>query len=552
MSSQRGYFTADEVRAAEAELFTRVPEGMPMHRAAYGLATVVASELRARTGGIAGRSVLLLVGSGDNGGDVLWAGSMLRRRGVAVSALLLNPERAHAKGLAALRKAGGRIRTAADVLRADDASSATSGDAGSIPAGAGGATRASSLGRGAVGSSPVGSAGVAELSSAGSSSAGSSSGAPILDETGFGAPDLVIDGIVGISGRGPLRPMAAEIVAALDVPIIAADLPSGVDPDTGAVTGPAVRAEVTVAFGAYKPVHALAAPYCGRIELVPIGLRLPEANLAALEPAEIGARWPIPGHTDDKYTQGVTGICAGSATYPGAAVLCTGAAVAATSGMVRYAGTGAAEVLDHFPEVIAAQDISSTGRVQAWVFGPGAGTDTDARKRLAEILATDLPVVVDADGLTLLAADPDLVRGRTAPTVLTPHAGEFARLAGQEVGQDRVAAVRELAESWQLTVLLKGRATLVATPGRRVLVNEAGGSWAATAGAGDVLSGIIGALLAAGYDPAWSAAAAARVHALAANLAAHENHPSAAPTSASPLLDHVRPAIRTLRTLAAK
>ncbi|MEV4236842.1 MULTISPECIES: NAD(P)H-hydrate dehydratase [unclassified Nocardia] len=494
MSSQRGYFTADEVRAAEAELFTRVPEGMPMHRAAYGLATVVASELRARTGGITGRSVLLLVGSGDNGGDVLWAGSMLRRRGAAVTAVLLNPERAHAKGLAALRKAGGRVRTASDVLRADGANY--------------------------------------EINSA--------------------APDLVIDGIVGISGRGPLRPSAAELVAALDVPIIAADLPSGVDPDTGAVTGPAVRAEVTVAFGAYKPVHAMAAPYCGRIELVPIGLRLPEPNLAALEPAEIGARWPIPGPTDDKYTQGVTGICAGSATYPGAAVLCTGAAVAATSGMVRYAGTGSAEVLGHFPEVIAAQTIASTGRVQSWVFGPGAGTDTDAHKRLAEILATDLPVVVDADGLTLLASDPDLVRSRTAPTVLTPHAGEFARLTGQELGQDRVAAVRDLAESWQLTVLLKGRATLIASPGRPVLVNEAGGSWAATAGAGDVLSGIIGALLAAGYDPAWSAAAAARVHALAANLAAHENHPSAAPTSASPLLDHLRAAIRTLRTVAGK
>lgn len=551
MSSQRGYFTADEVRAAEAELFARVPEGMPMHRAAYGLATVVASELRARTGGIAGRSVLLLVGSGDNGGDVLWAGSMLRRRGVAVTALLLNPERAHTKGLAALRKAGGRIRTASDVSRAADASSAGLINAGSGSTGSGGAVGAGSVGSGGVAKASS-SGGVAEPRSTGSSSTESSRGTAILDETSLGTVDLAIDGIVGISGRGPLRPMAAEIVAALNVPIIAADLPSGVDPDTGAVTGPAVQAEVTVAFGAYKPVHALAAPYCGRIELVPIGLRLPEPNLAALEPAEIGARWPIPGPADDKYTQGVTGICAGSATYPGAAVLCTGAAVAATSGMVRYAGTGAAEVLDHFPEVIAAQTISSTGRVQSWVFGPGAGTDTDAHKRLAEILATDLPVVIDADGLTLLAADPDLVRGRTAPTVLTPHAGEFARLTGHEVGQDRVAAVRDLAESWQLTVLLKGRATLVATPGRPVLVNEAGGSWAATAGAGDVLSGIIGALLAAGYDPAWSAAAAARVHALAANLAAHENHPSAAPTSASPLLDHLRPAIRILRTLAAK
>ncbi|KAA8886463.1 NAD(P)H-hydrate dehydratase [Nocardia colli] len=478
MSTQRGYYTADEVREAEAELFTRVPDGVPMQRAAYGLATVVAGELRARTGGVAGRSVTLLVGSGDNGGDALWAGSMLRRRGVAVTAVLLNPARAHAKALAALGKAGGRLSTE------------------------------------------------------------------------VGRPDLVVDGIVGISGRGALRPDAAELVASLRVPIIAADLPSGVDPDTGAITGPAVRADVTVAFGAYKPVHVLAAPHCGRIELVPIGLRLPKPNLAALEPASIGASWPVPNATDDKYSQGVTGVCAGSAEYPGAAVLCTGAAVAATSGLVRYAGTGAADVLAHFPEVIATEHVSEVGRVQAWVFGPGAGTDTDAHERLVEILATDLPVVVDADGLTLLAAEPELVRGRTAPTVLTPHAGEFARLTGVEVGDDRVAAVRALAEDWQLTVLLKGRATLVATPGAPVLVNEAGASWAATAGAGDVLSGIIGALLAAGHAPAWSAAAAARAHSLAANLAAHEGHPEAAPISATPLLEHLRPAIRTLRALA--
>ncbi|SUA76829.1 Nicotinamide nucleotide repair protein [Nocardia otitidiscaviarum] len=476
----RGYFTADEVRAAEAELFTRVPAGMPMRRAAFGLADVVARELRERTGGVAGRTVTLLVGSGDNGGDALWAGSMLRRRGVAVHAVLLSPERVHREGLAALRRTGGRIRE--------------------------------------------------EL----------------------GTPDLVVDGIVGISGKGALRPRAAELVAAVQVPIIAADLPSGVDADTGAISGPAVRADVTVTFGAYKPVHALAAAHCGRIVLVPIGLRLPKPNLAALEPESVGADWPVPGAADDKYTQGVTGVCAGSATYPGAAVLCTGAAVAATSGMVRYAGTGCEQVLEHCPEVIAAPSVKETGRVQSWVFGPGAGTDAAARDRLAEILATDLPVVVDADGLTLLAQDPSLATGRTAATVLTPHAGEFARLTGADPSADRVAAVRELADSWQVTVLLKGRATLVATPGRPVLVNEAGGSWAATAGSGDVLSGIIGALLAAGRDPSWAAAAAARAHSLAANLAAHAPSAAGAPISASPLLTHLRPAIGTLRDLAAR
>ncbi|WP_067543935.1 NAD(P)H-hydrate dehydratase [Nocardia crassostreae] len=476
-SAVRGYYTADEVRAAEAELFTRVPAGMPMRRAAFGLAEVVARELRERTGGVAGRVVTLLVGSGDNGGDALWAGSFLRRRGVAVNAVLLAPERAHVEGLAALRRTGGRVR--------DD----------------------------------------------------------------LGDPDLVIDGIVGISGRGALRPRVAELFAAVTVPIIAADLPSGVDPDTGAVTGPAVRADVTVAFGAYKPVHALAVPYCGLIDLVPIGLRLPEPNLAALEPGSIGAAWPVPGAADDKYSQGVTGVCAGSSTYPGAAILCTGGAVAATSGMVRYAGSGAEQVLAQLPEVIAAPSISETGRVQAWVFGPGAGTDAAARERLVEILATDLPVVVDADGLTVLAADPALLTGRTAPTVLTPHAGEFARLTGDEAGPDRVAAVRKLADSWQVTVLLKGRATLVASPGRPTLVNDAGASWAATAGSGDVLSGVIAALLAAGRDAAWSAAAAARVHALAANIAAHTDTAAGAPISASPLSAHIRAAIGVLREL---
>ncbi|MEV0433711.1 NAD(P)H-hydrate dehydratase [Nocardia sp. NPDC050413] len=475
MVARRDYFTVDQVRAAEAELFTRVPDGVPMRRAAFGLARVVADELRSRTGGVVGRSVGLLVGSGDNGGDGLWAGAMLRRRGVAVQAVLLNPERAHAQGLSAFRQAGGRV----------------------------------------------------------------------VDR--LGEVDVVVDAIVGISGKGPLRPAAAEVVAAIDVPIVSADLPSGVDPDTGAIEGPAVRADVTVTFGSYKPVHALAPASCGRIVLVPIGLQLPAPTLAQLDPAEVGAEWPVPGAFDDKYSQGVTGICAGSDKYPGAGVLCTGAAVAATSGMVRYAGSDT-EVVEHLPEVVAAPSIQQTGRVQAWVFGPGVGLD--ARDGLARILATDLPVVVDADGLSILAHEPDLVRDRRAPTVLTPHTGEFARLTGTTLGPDRVAAVRRLAEQWGVTVLLKGRATVIATPGETTLVNDAGASWAATAGSGDVLAGIIGALLAAGKPPTWAAAAAARVHALAANLAAHDAQTAGAPISATPLLNHVRPAVRLLRQLA--
>ncbi|EME18146.1 NAD(P)H-hydrate dehydratase [Rhodococcus triatomae] len=471
----REFHTVDRVRAAEAPLLATLPEGTLMRRAAHGLAGVVTAELRLRTGGVAGRSVALLVGSGDNGGDALWAGAMLRRRGVAVTAVLLDPPRAHVAGLAALRAAGGRV--AAEV----------------------------------------------------------------------GEPDLVLDGIVGISGRGPLRPAAAALVASVDAPIVAVDLPSGVDPDTGAVTGPAVTAAVTVAFGALKPVHALAGSSCGRIELIDIGLDLPAADLAALTPAEVGERWPLPGAVDDKYSQGVVGVVAGSSGYPGAAVLSCGGAVAATSGMVRYVGSVASEVLARWPEVVAADDLASAGRVQAWVVGPGIGTDRGAHALVRDVLATDLPVLVDADGLTVLASDPALVRGRTAPTLLTPHAGEFERLTGVDPADDRVGRTRDLAAQWGVTVLLKGRATVIAGPDGRALVNDAAGSAAATAGSGDVLSGVVGALLSTGLGATTAAAMGARAHSLAAALAAGDGTEVVAPISAGELLSQVRASIRVLR-----
>lgn len=472
----RHYYTADAIRAAEAPLLASLPHGVLMRRAAYGLATAIAAELRARTGTLAGRHVCAVVGSGDNGGDALWAATFLRRRGVATTAVLLNPERTHAKALAAFRSAGGRVVPA-------------------VPP----------------------------------------------------ATDLVVDGVVGISGKGPLREAAAEVFAAVEanaIPVVAVDLPSGVDVQTGAITGPAVHAALTVTFGGLKPVHALAD--CGRVKLVDIGLDLPPTDLVGFEAADVKARWPLPGTHDDKYSQGVTGILAGSATYPGAAILCTGAAVAATSGMKRYAGSAAAEVVSHWPEVVAAPNPHAAGRVQAWVVGPGLGTDEKAFAALMFALKTALPVVVDADALTLLAAQPDLVAGRTAPTVLTPHAGEFARLAGRPPGEDRVAATRRLAEAFGATVLLKGNVTVIAEPSGTVYLNPAGGSWAATAGSGDVLSGMIGALLASGLPPIEAAAAAAFVHARAANASAADPGPTPVPTSASRILAHIRQAVAEL------
>ena len=475
----RHYYSVDAIRQAEAPLLSSLPEGALMKRAAFGLATEIIGELTARTGGVAGRRVCAVVGSGDNGGDALWAATFLRRRGAAADAVLLNPERTHRKGLAAFTKAGGRV--------VESVSPTT---------------------------------------------------------------DLVIDGVVGISGSGPLRPAAAEVFAALSrpggarIPVVAVDIPSGIDVTTGAISGPAVHAALTVTFGGLKPVHALAD--CGRVELIDIGLDLPDTDVLGLQAADVAARWPVPGPHDDKYTQGVTGVMAGSSTYPGAAVLCTGAAVAATSGMVRYAGSAHREVLSVWPEVIASSTPASAGRVQAWVVGPGLGTDDAGAAALWFALETELPVLVDADGLTILAAHPELVANRTAPTVLTPHAGEFARLAGNPPGDDRVGACRKLADTFGATVLLKGNVTVIADPGGPVYLNPAGQSWAATAGSGDVLSGMIGALLAAGLPAAEAAAAAAFVHARAAALSAGDPGPGDAPTSASRIVPHVRAALAAL------
>ncbi|WP_101948446.1 NAD(P)H-hydrate dehydratase [Mycobacterium sp. 3519A] len=469
----RHYYTADEIREAEAPLLASLPEGGLMRRAAFGLATAIARELILLTGGIAGRRICAVVGSGDNGGDALWAATFLRRRGAAADAVLLNPERAHKAALAAFTRAGGR-----------------------------------------------------------------------LVESVSATTDLVIDGVVGISGSGPLRTAAAEIFADVHAPVVAVDIPSGIDVHTGATDGPHVHASLTVTFGGLKPVHALGE--CGRVELVDIGLDLPSTDMLGLDAADVAALWPVPGRSDDKYTQGVTGVLAGSATYPGAAVLCTGAAVAATSGMVRYAGSAGPQVLSQWPEVIAASTPQASGRVQAWAVGPGLGTDETGAAALSFALATDLPVIVDADALTILAAHPELIDGRAAPTVLTPHAGEFARLAGSPPGADRVAATRALADRLGATVLLKGNVTIVAEPGGPVYLNPAGQSWAATAGSGDVLSGIIGALLAAGLPTGQAAAAAAFVHARAANLSAADPGPRTAPTSASRILAHVRAAIASL------
>ena len=448
----------------------RLPEGALMQRAAAGLAAACADLI----GRVYASRVVLLVGSGDNGGDALYAGARLARRGAAVAAVLLAPERAHPGGLAALLRAGGRVA-----------------------GGGAGAGAAASAGVGAV-------------------------------EEAILRADLVVDGIVGIGGKGGLRPDAAQLAATVaesGAAVVAVDLPSGVDADTGEVRGAALRADLTVTFGTHKPGLLIdpAREYAGSVRLVDIGLGdvLPEEPaLEALQHADVARLLPVPGAESDKYRRGVVGIAAGSARYPGAAVLAVSGALRGGAGAVRYVGPAGDAVVSRFPETLVSdQGPAKAGRVQAWVVGPGAGDDAST---VAEVLEADVPVLVDADGLRL--AERDAVRARSAPTLMTPHAGEAAALLGvarEEVEGARLASARELASRYGATVLLKGSTTLVADPGGGVVrVNATGTPWLATAGSGDVLSGLAGSLLASGLSALDAGSAAAYLHGLAGRFAA--------------------------------
>jgi len=435
--------TVEQVRAAEGELMARLPEGTLMQRAATGLAVAISNFL----GGTYGARVVLLIGSGDNGGDALYAGAHLARRGAKVSAVLLS-SKAHEAGLEALRAAGGRVGSVDDIPGAD----------------------------------------------------------------------VVVDGIVGIGGRPGLRPdalAAVQLAGQYDVPIVAVDTPSGVDVDTGETPEPHVRAALTVTFGTHKICHFIdpAATACGPVHLVEIGLELPPAPVEALQAADVRALYPVPQGESDKYSRGVLGLMVGSAQYPGAAVIATSGALGGPVGMVRYVGPDAvaAEVRAVHPEIVAGE-----GRVQAWTIGSGMGDQLDV-PRIRELLDAEEPVILDADGLRALDESGDHL------TVLaTPHAGELARLLGVDratVEARRLEHARLAAERYDATILLKGATTVIAAPDGHVRVNSNATSWLATAGAGDVLAGLCGALLASGLSTLDAASVGAYLHASAANLA---------------------------------
>ncbi|KLL12674.1 NAD(P)H-hydrate dehydratase [Protofrankia coriariae] len=487
----RSAHTVAQVRQAEARLLASLPPGLLMQRAVHGLLSHAARRL----GRVYGARVVVLAGGGDNGGDALWAGARLAARGARVDALA--PGRTHPAGTAALLAAGGRLHTVSGPEPAD----------GQPP------------GPGTL--------------------AGDDTAARLL-----AMADLVLDGLLGIGGKGGLRPEYARLaVRAPRERTVAVDVPSGVDSDTGAVVGPAVRASSTVTFGTYKRglLVGAGAEHAGEVELVDIGLTLPAADLVALDDADADLLLPVPVSTDSKYTRGVLGLVAGSNSYPGAAVLATGGALRAAAGYLRVVSTRVAA--DHVrrahPEAVVteidpgdADAVLAAGRVQAWAVGSGLPADGHTARIVAALLTADVPLLLDAGALGVLAQDAGYARAlreRAAPTLLTPHEGEFVRLVAAlgwdtettvgELAADRLAVVRRCAAELGVTVLLKGNRTLIVDRDGLARVNTTGTPWLATAGSGDVLTGLCGSLLAGGLDALDAGSVGAHLHGRAASRA---------------------------------
>lgn len=330
---------------------------------------------------------------------------------------------------------------------------------------------------------------------------------------------LVIDAVFG---AGLARDVAADVAEVLHAAsrLVAVDVPSGIDGATGQVRGFAPQAALTVTFFRRKPGHLLlpGRTLCGETVLADIGI--PEAALDTAVPRSfhnLPALWrlPVPAPEGHKYARGHVTVLGGAA-MTGAARLAAVAARRGGAGMVTIAAEAGSDVyragepgtiVDAHPLAELLQD----ARRNVWVCGPGLGMAA-ARAALPRLLAASRQVVVDADALTACAGAPERLRGAT---VLTPHAGEFARVFGPP-GTDRVAAVRSAAARTGAVVLLKGADTIVAAPDGRAAINDSAPSWLATAGSGDVLAGLIAALLAQGMEPWHAACAGAWLHGRAA------------------------------------
>ncbi|WP_413333981.1 bifunctional ADP-dependent NAD(P)H-hydrate dehydratase/NAD(P)H-hydrate epimerase [Brevibacterium sp. GP-SGM9] len=463
------------IRDAEGPL---LEQGIPlMARAARALANVCLEQLRDRRGLIAGARVCVLAGPGNNAGDALFAAAALRRRGVRVTVITLF-DRTHVDGLAAARRAGAEV-----IDHTADTPSAS---------------------------------------------------AEILRE--LARADLVLDGILGTGGRRGLPDDLAELIrewreaetesasqpgadtgseaetgaqtrAESRPLVISVDTPSDLDPEPEGADR-RIHADHTVTFGGLKAelIDPRVAEFTGSIHVIDIGLDL-DPDLAAaelLDVADLRAEYPRPEQDGYKYSRGVAGVLAGSEDYPGAGVLTTTSAVNCGVGMVRYLGS---ELVAEPIIGIHAEVVNASGRVDSIVMGPGDPESEYVQAAVDALAETTIPVVLDAGALDMIARVESMqgtwLAGR--PVLLTPHAGELARLLSRLLGEiitstritaDPVGWAREAARVTGMIVLLKGHRTVIAAPDGYCVLPAPGPASLATAGSGDVLAGILGGLAA--------------------------------------------------------
>lgn len=479
-------FSVDQIKAAEAPLLTA---GVPlMQRAAFALSLEIIKLLRT-SGKVRGSRVLLLVGSGNNGGDALYAGAYLARRGVGITAVLCGAQ-AHTSGLAELRAAGGTAAPLAEANLADLVG------------------RSSVLVDGLLG---IGSRGAVRGEAA--------------------------------SAIFQVLSVLADLPAAARPRTVAVDIPSGIGVDDGEVPGPVIPADLTVTFGAAKPGLLLppAALLAGAIKVVDIGISLSTPQWQRLSAKNVAELLHPATATDHKYRRGVVELTVGSAQYPGAGLLAVAGALGSGAGAVRFTGPEDLRslLISAHPEVLL-----GSGRHDALVLGCGVPAEQspplheEYLRQVAEAVRRRVPVVLDAGGLQLVPALLARAEGKPLPStvVLTPHAAELARLMqvlDPSQHPDPVvapaAAAAALHHCTGATVVLKGAVTVIHGPSR--WAQGPGNSWLATAGSGDVLAGLLGGLLATAQqrhqagnqpgalDPAALAAAAVYLHSAASQLA---------------------------------
>jgi hydroxyethylthiazole kinase-like uncharacterized protein yjeF len=472
----------------------------------------VARACVAVAGGIYGRRAVVVCGKGNNGGDGLVAARHLDRWGMGVTVVLL-AEPAALQGAAALnyRRFDGRdgrwLRYSSSIL-----------------------------------------------------------------ERELVRADVVVDALFGTGYRGEPDGEFAEAIAAINAtpcPVVSVDIPSGVEGETGAVRGVAVRADLTLTLGALKPgvVFHPGATFAGEVRVADIGIPpdLVRSDLWMVERDDVSRLLPPRATESHKRASGLVLVVAGSRAMTGAAVLCASAAYGAGAGLVVLAAPeGILPVVETavteatfmpLPETLEgtiAEEAWSAleerlGSVDAVAIGPGLTTNPQTAALVRRLVASSpVPLVLDADGLGAFSGRGGELAGRVSEMVVTPHAGEFGRLVGlssAEVLEDRVGHARKAAAEFRCAVLLKGSRTVVAEPDGRVRVNPTGGPYLATAGTGDVLTGAIAAFLARGLRPADAAVLAAYAHGAAGRLAAMERGEG---TVASDVLDALPPTLAGL------